>query len=320
MSENQRYQICARTETGHYSVTVDEVTAGRIYRRHGSWYADMPGHRIEKRFPDRYAAAVHLVEMTDAGLCPTVPAQELITVVAPHEAMRRAVESQRAVRTYGHLIPDLRPTLANLVRAAEAMARLAQLGWEPLAGYPGADQPWLMECRLPGCEWQGHRFWSKLRGRNGDNIPRPATRHPGCLPIEEHAPALITLAAERTRTCRCEFRHPATIAEALDLLKSLESRLNAGGDMVTAALLSRGILEPCTATARRARVLRRALDRLSAPTPFEDIPLGDCLLDHGHRDCVCDSCDEKRAQSLPGVTSANFQGDVILIQREGGRA
>ncbi|MFI8194730.1 hypothetical protein ACIF8T_39555 [Streptomyces sp. NPDC085946] len=47
----------------------------------------------------------------------------------------------RATRSYTHLMPQLRLSLANLVRAAEAMARLAELGWTPLQGYPGADQP-----------------------------------------------------------------------------------------------------------------------------------------------------------------------------------
>lgn len=63
-----------------------------------------------------------------------------------------------------------------------------------------------MECRL--CGWKGRRFWSHLRGRNGDGVPRPISRHPGCKPVSEHVAALVTLAAERTHTCPCHTKHP----------------------------------------------------------------------------------------------------------------
>ncbi|MFD0555295.1 hypothetical protein ACFQ0X_43550 [Streptomyces rectiviolaceus] len=257
MENEQRYQLGMRDEIGQYPVTVDQHPAGYVYRRHGSWYAVMPGRRVEGRFSDRYAAAAELVRLIDDGLRPSIPAPGPAPI-APNQEMRRAVAGLRATRTYALLIPHLLPTLANLVRAAEAMARLAQLGWIPLEGYPGADQPWHMECRL--CGWQGRRFWSKLRGRNGDRIPRPANRHPGCIPTADHARELVILAAERTNTCPCDFKHPMTVSDGRDVLKSIEGALASGGDMVTAALYSRGILEPCPASTRRARVLRVALD------------------------------------------------------------
>lgn len=189
MEDQERYQIGKREEAGRYPVTVDETPAGHIYRRHGSWYAVMPGHPTSTARPDRYAAAAELVRMVDQGQRPTVPTQ----APAPTSPLQPIPHE---LYGYAHLMPDLRLTLPNLVRAAEAMARLDQLGWTPLAGYPGADQPWLMWCQL--CGWEGYRFWSHLRGRNGDAIPRPITRHPGCIPVAKHKEELSNLAAART--------------------------------------------------------------------------------------------------------------------------
>jgi hypothetical protein len=252
----QRFFLGKRDERGHYPVTVDNtIEAGTVYRRHGSWYAVMPGHRITSRFPDRYQAAYFLVRLTDKGLRPTVPAQT--PVHSPADRLRSIV-GLRATRTYAYLLPDLRFTIPNLVRAAEAMSRLAQLGWKPLEGYPGADQPWKMECRL--CGWQGTRFWSHLRGRNGDGIPRPVTRHPGCIPVKEHPLALINLATERKYECECAFPHPMTVEQAQAVMGAIEDALNANA-LMGASLHTRGILEPCPAASRRALVLRAALDR-----------------------------------------------------------
>ncbi|MFF3312932.1 hypothetical protein [Streptomyces sp. NPDC002952] len=261
MEEQQaRYVIGKRDASGSYPVAVDGSPAGTIYRRHGYWFAVMPGHQIDSRFPNgtggvssgRYAAAAHLVTLTDQGKCPTIPAQ------SPHTPLGTSIAHVTGTETYAHLIPDLRLSLPNLVRAAEAMARLAQLGWTPLAGYPGADQPWHMECRL--CGWQGYRFWSKLRGRNGDGKPQPITRHPGCIPVKDHHLALINLAAERSRTCECPRSHPTDVADAGNVLTHLHRMLTGEADM-TARIYSRLIIEPCPAATRRAEALRDALNR-----------------------------------------------------------
>ncbi|MEU6988375.1 hypothetical protein ABZ946_33980 [Streptomyces sp. NPDC046324] len=192
--------------------------------------------------------------LADKGIRPTIP--------APSDTSTATITTAElnATRTYRHLLPDLRLTIPNLVRATEAMARLAQLGWVPLEGYPGADQPWLMECRL--CGWQGRRFWSHLRGRNGDRTPRPANRHPGCIPVKEIHAEIISLAAERSRECPCEFSHPTEIGEALSVLASIGIALN-GGNTVSATLYARAILEPCPASTRRANVLGIAHNRRS---------------------------------------------------------
>ncbi|MGV9892127.1 hypothetical protein [Streptomyces sp. NPDC003395] len=248
-NEQQRYELGKREENGRYPVRVDGALVGSVYRRHGSWYATMPGHHIEGRSTDRHAAAQVLVLMVDQGKRPTIPAQ----------AARPRNPYAYATHTYSHLIPDLRLTLPNLVRAAEAMARLAEIGWTPLEGYPGADQPWLMECRL--CGWEGRRFWSHLRGRNGDGIPRPITRHRGCLPVADHAEVLRKLRTEHRWKCECEYTHPTTVPQALDVLKSIEAAMRANSD-TRVRLYSRAILEPCPASSYRAQALRHALDQM----------------------------------------------------------
>ncbi|MGW4855352.1 hypothetical protein ACWEPZ_29420 [Streptomyces sp. NPDC004288] len=255
-----RYVLGKREEDGRYPVAVDGTPFGTVYRRHGSWFATVPGHRNTKRFDNRFTAADFLVALTDEGIRPRVP--------APDDAPTRtgvldSLVGRHATLTYRHLIPDLRLTLPNLVRAVEAMARLQQLGWVPLEGYPGADQSWLMECRL--CGWKGHRFWSHLRGRNGDNTPRPINRHPGCIPVKDIPAALINLASERTRHCGCEteVEHPTTITNALDVIGSIGDALESG-DVTTATLYARAVLEPCPASTLRADVLRYALTRRSS--------------------------------------------------------
>ncbi|MFF3196693.1 hypothetical protein [Streptomyces misionensis] len=257
--QQTRYALGKRAEDGRYPVTVDGAPIGTVHRRHGSWYAAIPGHRIPERFGTRYEAAEHIVTLVDRGIRPTVPAPG--DTPAHGLDMRTAGTGLRATQTYQHLVPDLLPTLPNLVRAVEAMARLAQLGWEPLEGYPGADQPWLMKCRL--CGWTGRRFWSHLRGRNGDKKPRPANRHPGCIPTAKMEAALLALAKERCMLCPCEFKHPTKFPAALDVLDSIGTALRDGA-MMSAVIYARAILEPCPASTYRAMVLRQAYDQRAA--------------------------------------------------------
>ncbi|MFJ4717442.1 hypothetical protein [Streptomyces sp. NPDC088785] len=273
--QQTRYTLGKRDASGSYPVMVDGFPAGTIYRRHGVWFATMPGHRIDRRFSNgkngissgRFAAADHLVEMIDQGQRPTIAAQATTTHPLPRTGLLRI----EGTETYAHLVPDLKLSLATLVRAAEAMARVAQLGWTPKAGYPGADQPWLLECRL--CGWIGYRFWSKLRGRNGDGIPRPANRHPGCIPVADHAAALIELAAERRHTCPCPQAHPTDYAGALGVL--LTARRMIAEDGTTAHPdYARRILEPCPAATLRAESLRGALTVLTQLRPAGSRPKG----------------------------------------------
>ncbi|MFD8573406.1 hypothetical protein [Streptomyces sp. NPDC059639] len=275
MEQQTRYVIGTRDASGSYPVTVDGIPAGTIYRRHGVWFATMPGHRIDARFSNgkdgvssgRFAAAEHLVTMVDQGKRPTIAPQATTTHALPRTTLLRI----EGTETYAHLVPDLKLTLANLVRAAEAMARVVQVGWTPRAGYPGADQPWLLECRL--CGWVGFRFWSKLRGRNGDGIPRPITRHPGCIPVADHAQALINLAAERRHTCTCSQSHPSDYASARGVLLTAR-RMIAENGTVAHPDYARRILEPCPAATLRAESLREALVSLTQLRPAWSRPKG----------------------------------------------
>ncbi len=241
----ERFEIGKRLATGHYPVTVDGRPAGFIYRRHGGWWAEMPGMTHHTRRPDRETAAAELVRIFDLGHKPSAYARP---VPAPISSVTLH-------------IPELRLTLPNLVRAAEATARLAELGWEPLHGYPGADNPWHMRCRL--CGWKGRRFWSHLRGRNGDGIPRPANRHTSCIPTYLHAEKLRQFQAQQKSTCTCADRHPTTVDECRQVLTEI---LAAGKDYSRGLMMqkARVILERCSASSVRAVALRTALDKLTA--------------------------------------------------------
>ncbi|AKN75019.1 hypothetical protein QR97_39795 [Streptomyces sp. PBH53] len=242
MENHPRYQIGQREENGRYAVTVEGTYAGYIYRRHGSWYAVMPGLGEEFRLPNRYQARDHVGVLFDSGHRP---------------GTEKAPASPFGIKTNGTFMPpELAFTLANVVRASEAMARLAELGWTPLRGYPGADQPWRMECDF--CGWQGFRFWSHLRGRNGDGIPRPISRHPGCLPAADRSKKIEALAAARKFVCTCDFWHPTTLWECQDTLKALQAARKEYETLTTKMYL-REILEECPAASIRAASLREAL-------------------------------------------------------------
>ncbi|MFF8732753.1 hypothetical protein ACF073_40765 [Streptomyces sp. NPDC015171] len=237
----QRFEIGKRRATGHYPITVDGQPAGFVYRRHGMWWADMPGMTNHVRRTDRDSAIAELVRIFDLGHKPSaydLPTPTPIDSVTLH-------------------IPELRFTLPNLVRAAEAMARLDELGWQPLQGYPGADNPWHMRCRL--CGWKGRRFWSKLRGRNGDGIPRPANRHPGCIPTGLHAAEVHRLQSQQTATCTCPDRHPVSLDECRQALSEIRA---AGYSRHYITAKTRVILERCSASRIRAMSLREALEQM----------------------------------------------------------
>ncbi|MFD4555233.1 hypothetical protein ACFWP5_13100 [Streptomyces sp. NPDC058469] len=75
-------------------------------------------------------------------------------------------------------VPLLHPRMPQSPRntdtAREVMAAVALHRWKPYTGFPGSDNPWWQECEL--CGWQGPRYWSHQRGRNGE---LPSThRHP----------------------------------------------------------------------------------------------------------------------------------------------
>ncbi|TDT29379.1 hypothetical protein EV562_113244 [Streptomyces sp. BK208] len=88
----------------------------------------MPGHPAQ-RAADRHQAAAHLVTLLEQGKRPTLPAQAPVTPAS-------LIHGLRATRSYSHLMPRVRLNLTNLVRATEAMARLAQVGMDPARATP----------------------------------------------------------------------------------------------------------------------------------------------------------------------------------------
>ncbi|MFF8367833.1 hypothetical protein ACF05W_03215 [Streptomyces lydicus] len=91
-------------------------------------------------------------------------------------------------------IPDLDPVLKtgasprNVDAARKALARIEELGWQPLAPYPGSDTHWRVRCLL-GCakdgkNWEGVMFYSHMRR---------ARRHAGCHSKELREKAIKAL-------------------------------------------------------------------------------------------------------------------------------
>ncbi|MGW5042163.1 hypothetical protein ACWEQK_28800 [Streptomyces parvulus] len=75
-------------------------------------------------------------------------------------------------------VPLLHPRMPQSPRNIEAAEKVAAsqalFRWKPYTGFPGSDNPQWQECEL--CGWQGPRYWSHQRGRNGE---LPSThRHP----------------------------------------------------------------------------------------------------------------------------------------------
>ncbi|MCX4666414.1 hypothetical protein OG453_06995 [Streptomyces sp. NBC_01381] len=148
-----------------------------------------------------------------------------------------------AAEVIGGYLTGLQPTVRNLTSAAKALARIDELGWAPLGGYPGSDVLWPVRCLV--CGWEGTRFYSHLRRA------RPASRHPGCLSKADH-PAVLAKLAERARsTCECSVPHaitPAQVAQAFDAVAQAQVRGNVQGLVIGLDQL----LSPCPANGARA--------------------------------------------------------------------
>ncbi|MGP3750074.1 hypothetical protein [Streptomyces sp. IBSNAI001] len=248
IDSGSRYSIGEPDVTGRYPVAVDGRQAGHIYRWHRRWHAAAPGCK-ETQHEDRDLAAGQLVKLIDEGdvLAEGAPAQTPALTDAGYVPQ---------------LSPRLQPTPGNIRHAAKALARLNELGWEPLEGYPGADNRWLMRCRL--CEWVGTRWWSHLRGRNGDNRPRPSYRHDGCIPmVEQAAPERLARLVVTAQSCPCKVAHPTTADTAAALLKSVAHARRAKDTTSLTADLSR-LLGPCPAATVRAAAIEAALTAAKA--------------------------------------------------------
>ncbi|MET8732239.1 hypothetical protein ABZV81_34465 [Streptomyces parvus] len=241
-----KYTIGDCGEDGRYPVTsLAGVMAGHIYRWHRAWYAVPAGQTDSARtkHADRWEAADHLCEIL--GTAPMVTAEDAGTVEPlPVPYLR-----------------GLKPTPQNIINAARALARLAELAWEPLEGYPGADNRWRMKCF---CGWTGTRWWSHLRGRNNDNTPRPENRHDGCIPMAQHAETIARLYTPAS-TCPCSpgddaGAHPVTADDAARLLAAVASARRTGRPEELNRLVAL-LLGPCPAASARAQALREVAER-----------------------------------------------------------
>ncbi|MDH6545563.1 hypothetical protein [Streptomyces sp. SPB4] len=166
-----------------YPVIIGEdMVIGLAFRWHRNWMVqDSAGEhtlgRPAKGEKGEGMAAAHLVKQYAAGL---ITATRLIVS-----------SGELGARAYGP-VPLLHwrmpATERNLASAYKAWAGVTELRWRPHGGFPGADNWWMLECEMPGCDWVGPRYWSHLRGRNGQ--PPSAYRHPGCIG-EDKVRALI---------------------------------------------------------------------------------------------------------------------------------
>ncbi|WP_371801461.1 hypothetical protein OHA38_43540 (plasmid) [Streptomyces sp. NBC_01732] len=249
----KRYELGARAASGRYPVaTLDGRPAGDIHRFHGEWYARPQGHAEESRHGDKDAAAKHLVDLVDSGA--TDPAA--VPAKAPATAAQGIVP---------WLSPRLKPTRRNILSAGIALARVAELAWLPededgnTTGYPGSDNPWMLKCLLSGHYVM--RWWSHLRGRNGDNTPRPVWRHEGCIDFEDQAAKVAALVGEPPSVCPCqEVTHP-TAAEDIGKLLDQAERARKADDIDTLRPLLTQLLAPCPASSSRAESMKTFLPK-----------------------------------------------------------
>ncbi|MGW6314244.1 hypothetical protein [Streptomyces sp. NPDC055099] len=155
-------------------------------------------------------------------------------------------EASRA-EDLGTYLSGLKPTLRNVTSAALAVARIDELGWAPLAGYPGSDVLWPVACLM--CGKSVLRFYSHLRRA------RPAMRHRGCVPQSQHPHLLKALSAYMADTCPCRRAHPTSVNGVLQVIENLQYavRKDNHGQVVASV---RALTGPCPATAARAEAVR----------------------------------------------------------------
>lgn len=155
---------------------------GRAYRWHRDWLVvTSEGERNLRRPPLGTAgidmAAAYLADEYAAGRITAVPLDQA-----------RAEEPQPVYGPIPLLHPRMPASNRNLAGAMTAFAGLTEYHWRPLlTGFPGSDNPWYLACEL--CGWQGPRYWSHLRGRNGN--PPSIYRHDGGCVGEDKVRELI---------------------------------------------------------------------------------------------------------------------------------
>lgn len=151
----------------------------------------------------------------------------------------------------GAYLSGLRPTLRNVISAALAAARIDELGWAPLGGYPGSDVLWPVACLM--CGKSVLRFYSHLRRA------RPAMRHSGCVRQDQHPRLLKALSAYAADTCPCRRGHPTTVHDVAQSIDALQRAVRKDDHGQVVACVS-ALTGPCPATAARAQAVRAFQD------------------------------------------------------------
>ncbi|MFE7657088.1 hypothetical protein ACFU6M_30075 [Streptomyces bottropensis] len=167
----QRYPVLIGTDT----------VIGAVFRWHRDWLTLTSEGEHNLGRPEKGRRGVpKAAALTAAGHVAAEYAAGRITAMT-------LADVTAAVPVLDGPVPLLHPRMPQSPRNTEAaetvMAALALHRWKPYTGFPGSDNPWWQECEL--CGWQGPRYWSHQRGRNGG---LPSThRHPASA--EFNAPA-----------------------------------------------------------------------------------------------------------------------------------
>ncbi|WP_331733095.1 hypothetical protein OG495_37140 (plasmid) [Streptomyces longwoodensis] len=163
-----------------YPVIVGETVIGAAFRWHRDWLTlSSTGEenlgRPEKGTAGIEMAAAHLAAEYDAG---HITAMSLADVTTPVPVLTEPVPL---------LHPRMPHTPRNVDTATAVLRTLREHRWIPFTGFPGSDNPWWQQCEL--CGWQGPRYWSHQRGRNG-RLPSTHRHGPdetgrGCVSDEQ---------------------------------------------------------------------------------------------------------------------------------------
>ncbi|WP_030711082.1 hypothetical protein [Streptomyces sp. NRRL F-2580] len=165
------YRVGVPDMSCRYPVIIGEdQVIGRAHRWHRDWWVDTSTgeHNLRRPptgVPGIEMAAAHLAQEYAAGRITAVPLDQV-----------RAEAPKPLNGPVPLLHPRMPVTDRNIESAQTAFAGLAAHHWRAvLTGFPGSDNHWFLSCLL--CPWEGPKFWSHLRGRNG--APPSAHRHEG---------------------------------------------------------------------------------------------------------------------------------------------
>ncbi|WP_331729779.1 hypothetical protein [Streptomyces chartreusis] len=166
-----QYRLGTPDAECRYPVIVGDALIGWAFRWHRDWLVDSSAgernlHRPPKGSKGVDMAADYLAGEFRAGRITATPLAEA------------RAESAQPHGPAPLLHPRMPITTANVRAAHKALAGLTEHRWTPRSGYPGADNPWFVVCDL--CGWSGPRYWSHLRGRNG-NPPSIMRHEGGCI-------------------------------------------------------------------------------------------------------------------------------------------